>query len=96
MWGDGQITKERRCPDWWCGKGQDAKSLKKFKHGADCSISLLAKLGDTKKLRDMLCGRASLLDYEGGGFASCSICKGLTTFRGNNPRHRKWCPGKLF
>lgn len=83
------------CRDWWCQAEVKLPSKRELKHGKNCSLSLLKKHGDTKKLREILADRARNLDYEGGGHNSCPICKGGTGFRGLTPNHERNCPGKV-
>lgn len=94
VWGDGRVEISLECPVWGCMmQGKGGKTLETFKHAKDCPLSLLKKLGDTKQLHKVIAKDAHDLDYEGGGYGSCPICKGRTTWNGSNPKHRKNCPG---
>lgn len=83
------------CNTWGCGDGHLAKSKEPFKHAGHCPLTLLEKKGDTEALHRDLARTAHSLDYEGGGYSSCPICKGRTSWQGVHPRHRKNCPGAL-
>ena len=84
------------CKDWFCGmEGKVAKFKTPPKHGKDCSLSLLKKYGPTKKLAEVLAERAYFLDYDGGGYNSCSICRGCTDWRKTTPHHERNCPGAI-
>ena len=88
--------KEWDCADRWCGMdGKVSKLRTPPRHGKDCSLSLLNKYGRIKKLVEVLSKRASSLDYEGGGYNSCPICGGETSWKGLTVRHRKNCPGAI-
>jgi hypothetical protein len=76
-------------------RGMGGKTKETYQHWDGCPFSLLNKLGDTKELHKLVALDTHELDYEGGGYNSCSICKGRTTWKDVNPKHKKNCPGDV-
>lgn len=67
----------------------------KYKHAERCPLSLLRRLGDGKELQEQISRWISDLDYDGGGYCSCTVCGGRTQWKEGTPRHLKGCPVKI-
>lgn len=91
------------CADPGCGESlsvpvdatprQVGRLRRSFAHSKDCCSEVLLREGPSDALVRRLARRAMDLDYEGGGYGSCPLCKGRTAFQENEPAHRIGCPG---